>query len=250
MLNFFAHILTEIGRIIIFSITIFRKGFLQSPRWDCVLEEMYKVGIWGLPVLFTISTFVGSNLAVQGAYTFQSLGGQGLVGMFIAVAGVRELAPLIATTVIGAKTGTEMATTLAMMRITEQIDALEIMGVNPYWYLIVPRLLAVALVLPVLILFSIFICFMVGLYVSVWQLHIDAGTFIDNALRYMAMKDILYGILKGGFFGVVVCVMSCYYGFHSEKGPLGVGLSANKAIVGIVIICCILNLILSGILYA
>ncbi len=241
--------LAEAGRIAMFSLSVLRRGFVQIPDWRAVMEEMYKVGIRGLPVLIAVSAFIGSNVALQGYHAFKPLGGQGLVGMFVAVAGIRELAPLIATTIIAAKTGTEMTTTLAMMRNTEQIDALEVMGVDPYWYLVTPRLLAITFMLPVLTLLANSLCFITGLGVAVFQLHVDAGTFLESAFQYISMTDIRFGIYKASVFGVIISVIACYYGFNSERGPLGVGQAANKAIVMMAVLCTITNYFLSEVLY-
>jgi len=247
--HFLTEFLAETGRIALFSVMVLRRGFAKPPDWRAVLEEMYNVGVRGLPVLIAVAAFIGTNVALQGYHAFKPLGGESLVGMFVSVAGIRELAPLIATAIIAAKTGTEMTTTLAMMRITEQIDALEVMGVNPYWYLVTPRLVSTTLMLPVLTILANGICFGTGFAVSVYQLHVDPGTFMDAALNYISMQDLYNGILKASVFGVIICILACYYGFHSARGPLGIGQAANKAIVMMVVICTLTNYFLTEVLY-
>ncbi len=239
----------DVGRITLFVATAFHRGFSQRPAWGQVLEEMYKVGIRALPVLLAVSAFVGSNTALQGYHAFKSLGGQSLVGMFVAIAGVRELAPLVASMIIAAKTGTEMTTTIAMMRITEQIDALEVMSVDPYWYLVAPRLIGITLIVPILTTLAVFVCFVTALAVSVAQLEVDAGTFLETAMMYVSFRDILYGFLKGIVFGMIIGVVSCYFGFNSERGPLGIGRAANRAIVTMVVVSAMANYLMSQVLY-
>lgn len=241
--------LLETGKIALFTADVVRRGFSQAPRWDAVLEEMHKVGVKALPVLLAVSVFVGSNTALQGYHAFKLLGGQSLVGMFVALAGIRELAPLIAAAIISAKAGTEMTTTLAMMRNTEQIDALEVMGINPYWYLVTPRLLAVMSILPILTVLADFVCFSTGFVIAVYQLGVDPGAFLDTAFRYISMRDIWFSILKGSTFGAIICVIGCYHGFNAQRGPLGVGQAANRAIVLMIVLSVLANYFLSEVLY-
>lgn len=240
----------EIGRMALFSVRVLRQGFAQPPDFHAVLEQSYRSGVQTLPVLLIVSTFIGSSMALQGFHAFKILGGQTLVGMFVAVAGIREFAPLIATTIIAAKTGTEMCTTLAIMRNTEQIDALEVMGVNPYWYLVTPRLLAITITLPLLTILADTLCFVSGYVVAVWQLSVDPGAFLDSAHTYLTLPDVLKSVGKSSLFGVTIAMLACYFGFHTERGPLGVGKAANRAIVLMVICCTILNFFLSSILYS
>lgn len=233
----------------LFSATVLRRGFAHPPDRDAVLLESYRAGIQALPVLLLVSAFIGSNMALQGFHAFKPLGGQSLVGMFVSVAGIRELAPLIATTIVAAKTGTEMCTTLAIMRNTEQIDALEVMGINPYWYLVTPRVIAIGVLLPLLTIFADFCCFLSGYAVSVWQLQVDPGAFLESALMYLSLTDVFRSVLKAAVFGIIIAMLACYYGWHSERGPLGVGRAANKAIVLMVVLCTITNYVLTQALY-
>ena len=123
--------------------------------WRLVIREAYEIGIKSLPILLIIAGFVGTNLALQGYNAFRPLGGERLVGMFVALAGLRELAPIIAASMVAAKAGTEMASQIGVMRIREQIDALEVMAIDPYWYLVTPRVFGIVLVLPALTMISI-----------------------------------------------------------------------------------------------
>ena len=241
--------IADIGRITLFIATALRRGFSQPPAWGPVVDEMYNVGVRALPVLVAVSVFVGSNVALQGYHVFKSLGGQSLVGMFVAIAGVRELAPLVAAMIIAAKTGTEMTTTIAMMRITEQIDALEVMAIDPYWYLVAPRLIGITLIVPILTTLAVFICFMTGLAVSVTQLGVDVGTFLQSATAYVSFQDILFGFLKGIVFGMIIGAVSCYFGFNSQRGPLGIGRAANRSVVTMIVVNAVANYFLSQVLY-
>lgn len=241
--------LQEVGRMVLFAVTMARHLIRRPPLPLAVLEESYRVGVRSLLVLSTVGVFIGSNTALQGYTAFKPIGGQEFVGMFVAMAGLRELAPLIAAAIIAAKAGTEMTTTLAVMRIREQLSALEVMGVSPYWYLISPRLLAIGMMLPILTVLADFFCLVSGYAVAVWQLGLSEGTFLHHALAYVSPRDLWVGVIKGGVFGVFICTISCYYGFHASGGAAGVGRAANRSVVVAAVVCTLANYLLSEIFY-
>jgi len=244
-----ADLAAEVGRIILFTFKVAARAFVRPPVWLEVIREMYRIGVKGMPVLIAVSVFVGSNLALQGYHTLKLLGGQNMVGMFVSVTGIRELAPLIAAMLIGARSGVEITTTLAVMRSTEQIDAIEVMGVNPYWLLVAPRLTAILFILPFLTIFADFFCFLSGYLTAVLQLGVDSASFIEFALDNLTWGDVRISVIKAGAFGVIISMIACYYGFNSEKGPLGVGRAANRAVVMMAVVSTLVNLVLSEVFY-
>lgn len=217
--------------------------------WRLVLQEAYAIGIRSLPILLIIAGFVGTNLSLQGYLAFKPLGGSRLVGMFVSLAGVRELAPIIAAAMVAAKAGTEMASQIGVMRIREQIDALEVMAVNPLAFIIAPRLLGIMLVLPALTLISIFMMVGAGLFVAVVQLGVPAAAFMELAAQGVRPVDFLYGEIKALIFGLIICTVSCWFGFTCERGPEGVGRATNQAVVTSAVTCVALNYFLSEVMY-
>jgi len=241
--------LAWVGGLAYFAWDWFKVAVTRRPPAGQTLVEAYRIGVQSLPVLLTISVFVGTNLALQGYNAFVPLGGQRLVGMFVAMAGVRELAPLIAAAMIAAKAGTEMASQIAVMRTREQIDALEVMAVNPYWYLVTPRLYAILAVMPALSLIAVFVTVCASYCVAVYQLGLNGPTFLEYARTSTHLRDILTGELKALVFAVIICFVSCYCGFRSEKGPEGVGKATNQAVVLSCILCVSFNYLVSQVLY-
>ncbi len=217
--------------------------------WKQVLAEAFGIGIRSLPILLVIAGFVGTNLALQGFHSFKLLGGERLVGMFVSLAGVRELAPIIAAAMVAAKAGTEMASQIGVMRIREQIDALEVMAINPLSYLIAPRLIGIMMVLPALTMISIFVMVGAGFAVSVLQLGVLPSSFLEFAAQGVRPIDFLYGEIKALIFGLIICTVSCWFGFTCEKGPEGVGKATNQAVVTSAVVCVCLNYFLSEIMY-
>lgn len=213
------------------------------------MREAFRIGIKSLPILLVISAFVGTNLALQGYNAFRPLGGGRLVGMFVSLAGVRELAPIIAASMVAAKAGTEMASQIGVMKIREQIDALEVMAVHPYAFLVAPRLLGILLVLPALTILSIFLMLASGYVVSVAQLGLNGAEFIHFASQGIRPVDFLYGALKAMYFGAVISLVSCWFGFTCGRGPEGVGQATNRAVVVSAVVCVTSNYFLSELLY-
>lgn len=238
-----------LGSLAWFVVDWGRACALRRPPPGRVLEEAYAIGVKSLPVLLTISVFVGTNLALQGYNAFVPLGGQRLVGMFVALAGIRELAPIIAAAMVAAKAGTEMASQIAVMKTREQIDALEVMAVNPYWWLVTPRLYAILAVMPALTLIAVFVTVCASYLVAVYQLGLNPATFLEFARNATHLRDLFTGEVKALVFAVIICFVSCYCGFISEKGPEGVGRATNQAVVVSCIVCVTFNFLVSQVLY-
>ena len=226
-----------------------RAASRYPPPLQRALEEAYRIGVRSLPILLVIAGFVGTNLSLQGYYAFKPLGGQRLVGMFVALAGIRELAPIIAASMVAAKAGTEMASQIAVMRIQEQIDALEVMAINPHWYLITPRLMGILLVMPALTVIATATMVGAAWGVAVYQLGLNGTEFLDFAAQATRPLDFLFGGVKALFFGAIICMVSCYFGYHSPRGPEGVGSATNQAVVTAAVFCVVLNYFLSEIIY-
>lgn len=241
--------LASLGRLGIFVARVIRASLTNPLPVRRTFEEAFKIGIKSLPILLIISFFVGTNLALQGYNAFKPLGGQRLVGMFVALAGVRELAPIMVAAMVAAKAGTEMASQLAVMRIREQIDALEVMAVDPYWYLVTPRFLGIVMVLPALTTISVFTLVCSAYLVATVQLGLPGSDFIDLVTHTTSGRDLLVCGLKSVFFGSFICTISCYCGYNSGSGPSGVGSATNAAVVTSAVSCAIVNYVISEVMY-
>lgn len=232
-----------------FVAVVARESVAHPPAADRVLEEAHKIGVRSLPILLVVSAFVGTNLAVQGYNAFAPLGGERLLGMFVALAGVRELAPVMVASMIAAKAGTEMASQIAVMRIGEQIDALEVMALSPHAFLVTPRLVGILVVIPALTMISIFTLLGFSYAVSVHQLGLDGHVFVELAAETTRPMDLLSCALKSLVFGAIISLVSCFYGFTTRPGPAGVGQATNAAVVVSAVSCAMLNYVLSEVLF-
>jgi len=243
------HFVRSVGRYGLFCSDCAVSAWRHGVRWDRVMFETSKLGVRSLGVLATMAIFVGTNLAIQGHAAFAALGAQSLVGMFVALAGVREVCPLLAGTMVAAKAGTEMTAQLAVMRTKEQIDALEVMAIDPRAELVVPPLLGIMIALPALTIISIAIALASSVAVAVLQLGMEYGDYVDWLVRNITLFDLLAAMLKAVVFAVVIATVSGWFGFFSDRGPIGVGTATNKAVVVMCIVCITLNFFLTAVLY-
>jgi phospholipid/cholesterol/gamma-HCH transport system permease protein len=228
-----------------------RIQFTRLPPRDVLVTQLVDAGWGSLALLTMLTIFAGLNLSVQSYGSFERFGGQDLLGMFAGVGGVRELYPVMAAVVCGARIGANLAASLANMRISEQIEALEVMAVDPVHYLVAPRLWAVTLALPLLCGYADVVGLAASYAGAVWQLGLDPGSFITQVQDHVGLADIGTGLFKGLVMGWLVAVISCFHGYNVAKrdGAEGVGIATNLAIVHGAVMCIVVNLILSWLIY-
>ena len=249
LLNPLSAVLAETGRIVRFGAALLRAAFTSLPPAGEFVRQLYEIGVESLPVLAAVSVFIGMNVALEGYATMLRFGGESMVGVFAGMTEVRELCPAIAAGVITAKAGTRMASTLGLMRIKEQIDALEVMSVDPVRHLALPRFWAAVVVTPCLIVLSDSIAIAATYLVSTVQLGLDPGSFWDHTVAYLHFSDIRNGMLKGVCFGAVIALLCCHFGFWAGRGPEGVGRATNRAVVVTGMVTILVNLALTDLLY-
>lgn len=225
--------------------------FSRLPPGDQFAEQAYKAGVGSLGLLTMLTVFAGLNLSVQSYATFERFGGQDFLGMFAGIGGVRELYPVMAAIVCGARIGANLAAALANMKISEQVEALEVMSVDPMRRLVAPRLWAVTFALPLLCAYADVIGIGASYVGAVYQLGLDGGTFESQISQFVGISDLLVGMGKGLLFGWLVALIACFHGYRAAKkeGAEGVGVATNRAIVHGAVSCIVLNLAISWALY-
>lgn len=200
-----------------------------------ILTALDFVGAGSTFIVALVGLFTGMAFTVSTIVGFRQFSAEGMVGGVVALALARELAPVLAAVVTTARAGSTMASELGNMRVTEQIDAITTMGVSPIQYLVVPRVLATTLMLPLLSLFFA-IAGMVGAYLVavVWQ-NIDPGIFIDRIKQFVEPSDIRMMLTKATLFGFLVSIICCKKGFFASGGARGVGEATAKAVVASIV---------------
>jgi phospholipid/cholesterol/gamma-HCH transport system permease protein len=203
----------------------------RLPSSGTMLQNVYTIGVLSVPVVAITGTFIGMVLAVQSYGQFNQLGMATRLGVIINSSVVRELGPVLAATMLAGRVGSAMAAELATMRVTEQIDALDCLGVNSVHYLVVPRFIACVLLIPILTIIANFMGIMGGALVSIHAFRIDSYHYWQNAQGYIGLWDLGTGLLKPMFFGAAIALISCHRGFMSTGGAEGVGKAATEAFV-------------------
>jgi phospholipid/cholesterol/gamma-HCH transport system permease protein len=219
------------------ELTLFTGRFFKTlikPPYEIsqLLKQSFIVGNNSLPLVGITAFIMGLVFTMQSKPTLAKFGAESWLPAMIAVSMIREIAPVITALICAGKVGSGMGAELASMKVTEQIDAMEVSGAKPFRYLVVTRILATTLMLPVLVIFSDAIA-LFGSFVGV---NIQGGNtslilFYNNALQAVDFIDFLPAVMKTFFFGFAIGVVSCYQGYNSNSGTEGVGKSANSAVV-------------------
>ena len=235
----------DFGRITHFFLEILKNSFTGKFNVKNVLEQMRRIGNDSLPVALVTILFVGMVFAIQIAYEFVKFGANKVVGGVVAVAIARELAPLLTGVVLAGRVGAAIAAELGTMKVTEQIDALRSLGSNPIRYLVVPRFIAAAIMLPVLSVLTISIGFFGGYLVAVTLVGISPIDFMSSADSLLKMPDIFGGLFKTIIFGMIIATVACYQGMRAQGGAKGVGEATTNSVVFSLIAIFVANYFLS-----
>jgi phospholipid/cholesterol/gamma-HCH transport system permease protein len=200
-------------------------------RFANYLEAGEYIGFGSLPIVLLVGAFTGMVMSLQSVYAFRQFGLESFAGGTTGKALSIELGPVLTSLMLAGRAGAGIATELGTMRISEQIDALESMAVNPVQYLVLPRLIAAMIVMPILALLF-FIVGMGGAWlVAVVLEHVDQGQWIANLRDIVAPIDVIQGLIKSVFFGFLVALIGCYQGFNATGGGRGVGMGTTRAVV-------------------
>jgi phospholipid/cholesterol/gamma-HCH transport system permease protein len=213
--------------------------FTPPVKFRSIFKQMEFVVVKSLFVVILTGSFTGMVLAYQSFNALKRFGAESLVGPTVALSMARELGPVLTGLMVTGRAGSAMATELGTMRVTEQIDALHTMAVNPIKYLVVPRLLAGIFMLPFLTIVTDFVGVLGGYFVGVNLLDINPGVYMGRTMDFVTVDDIFYGLYKSVVFGLIISLTACYNGFYATGGAEGVGRAATNAVVlGCVLILC------------
>jgi len=235
---------TLLGDFGIFSMQTFGWMVRRRPAPGTLLPSFYLVGVRSVPVVAITGMFIGMVMAVQMYNQFNKMGMATRLGSMINITVVRELGPVLAATMLAGRIGSAMAAELATMRVTEQVDALSCLGAHPLHYLVVPRLLACGLLIPLLTVMADFMGIMGGAFICTRLYGIEAHYYWAHTADYVSMWDVHMGLIKAFFFGVVIALVSCHRGLNSQPGAEGVGRSATEAFVASFVVILVVDFFL------
>ena len=225
------------------------KQLRHKPRFNHIISQMAHLGADSLLIVSLTLLFTGIVFTLQTAHEFIRFGAESTVGGVISIAIGRELGPVLVGVVCAGRVGAAITAEISTMKVTEQIDALKVMAVSPVDYLIVPRMLACMIVVPILTIFGDVIGVLGGYFIAVHYVNIPQQVFTQSIQTFAVTLDLTGGLIKASFFGNVIAVLGCYYGLHCPDGAEGVGIATTKTVVSSIIVIFILNAILTFIIW-
>ncbi len=221
----------EVGQIsqLFFSIIKYSTQLLKNRK--LLFFQMEHIGVNSLPLVIIIAVFTGAVSAWQAAYQLKGIAPISFLGTATSRAIITELGPVLTAIIIAGRIGASIAAELGSMKVTEQIDALETMGISPIRYLAMPRFFASVFMMPVLIIFANVIAIAGAYVISNYFLDISYTVFFDSVKRFFLVSDFMFGLVKGVFFGGITALLGCHIGFRTTGGAEGVGLSTIRSFV-------------------
>ena len=255
MINF----IQRIGRAVIDIVSSFGRAWVflgqvigrsVTPPFDfgLLVQQLYIIGVQSIAVVALVGVFTGAVLAVQGEYTLSKFGADGFVGSAVALALIRELGPVLTALMVNGRAGSAMTAELGIMKISEQVDALRSMAVDPLRYLMVPRLVAGIISGPLLTSIFNVVGIAGGYFVATASLGLSSGTFISQMEQAVKAVDVMSGLVKSGVFGLIVAWISCYKGWTCGFGAVGVNRATTSAVVTSSVLILVLDYFLTSIL--
>jgi phospholipid/cholesterol/gamma-HCH transport system permease protein len=221
----FGRVFQTLGRVV---------GWAIRPPYDIpeLFRQMVRVGVDSVPVVFLTTLFTGMVMALQTVEGFARFHAESLVGSVVALSLTRELSPVLSALMVTGRVGSSMAAELGSMRVTEQIDALTALGTEPVQYLMVPRIIASILMLPLLVIMGDAVGIGGGYLVAVKLLGVNPVRYLENSFQFLHVSDdIVSGLIKAAVFGLIFSLIACVRGFYTTGGAEGVGRSTTRAVV-------------------
>ncbi len=223
--------------------------FTTPIRWKATVDQMNKIGVTSLPLVFLTALFTGMVLSLQSAYQLRLFNAMQFTSDLVALSVTRELGPVLTAMVVAGRVGASIAAELGTMKVTEQIDAMRALAVDPIRYLVVPRFVAAFLMLFVLTIYADSIGMLGGYMISIFKLGISSHTYIKRSIHALVVKDVYTGLIKAFFFGAIIAIVGCYHGLNAKNGAEGVGMATMLAVVTILILIIASDAVFTAIFY-
>jgi phospholipid/cholesterol/gamma-HCH transport system permease protein len=200
-------------------------------RWKSSVEQMVLIGVNSIPIISILSILVGMILALQGAYVLRDFGAALYVADLVGVTMTRELAPLIVAVILAGRSGSAFAAEIGTMKVSEEVDALVTIGLNPTKFLVIPKLLAIVIMQPCLTLISDVVSMFGGMLIGMGLLNVEWLRYVRQTRDALLLQDIMTGLIKAVVFAIIIAIVGCYEGFQVEGGAEGVGIHTTASVV-------------------
>jgi phospholipid/cholesterol/gamma-HCH transport system permease protein len=244
------NLLQTIGRLVLFSVTALGHVLRPPFYWRQLGRQLIDIGYFSLPVAGLTAIFTGMVLALQSYTGFSRFQADSAIPQVVVVSLLRELGPVLSALMVAGRVGAAMAAEIGTMRVTEQIDALTTLSTNPVKYLVVPRLIAGVLTLPLIVIIFNIIGILGGYLVSIYRIGFNPSTYLHNTWEAFKIEDLVSGLVKAAVFGFIVTLMGCYNGYQSRGGAQGVGQATTNAVVSASILILCFDYVLTELFFA
>ncbi len=238
-----------LGSFTLFLLETIRTACITRLKLRKFFEQTEEIGFNSLVIVILTGTFAGAVLALQTYIGVRRYGGEEFVGPIVALSMTRELGPVITGLMVTGRSGSAIAAEIGTMRITEQIDALKTVCINPLQYLVIPRILAGTLVMPLLTVFSMMCGIVGGYFIATSVLGLNGNQYINGIKKYLEYSDITSGLIKSAVFGFILTWVGSFKGFYASGGARGVGLATTQSVVMGSILLLLANYFLTAMLF-
>ncbi len=243
-------LLAHIGRLSVFTGTALAAIVAPPIYWRLIGQQIMRIGYYSLPVVGLTAFFTGGALALQIYLGGNRYGAEAIVPQIVVLGITRELGPVIAGLMVAGRVAAAIAAEIGTMKVTEQIDALTTLSTNPIKYLVVPRLIAAVLCMPVLVGIDDSIGVFGGYVVATQSLGFSGGIYLKNTVDFATQQDIVSGLIKAAAFGFIIALMGCYHGYNSRGGAQGVGAATTNAVVSASMLMLVSNYFITELFFA
>jgi phospholipid/cholesterol/gamma-HCH transport system permease protein len=227
LLGFLEHMGKASTMVLEAARSIFRRPFEGRE----IVKQIEALGVASMGIVVVTSVFIGMVMSTQFAFGLQKFGGMEYTSRVVALSFARELAPTLTAVIVGGRIGAGMTAELGSMAVTEQIDAIQALGADPVKKLVMPRLVASILVMPVLGTFALVLGFSGAMFITDLQFNIPASFFLSSALQTLQLMDYGAGLIKTPFFGAIIAIVGCHFGMQTRGGTAGVGNNTTRTVV-------------------
>ncbi len=218
-------------------------------RVRAAVAHFVEFGVHSLPIVFLICFLIGAIMAMQASYQLSRFGATRFIADLVGVAAMRELAPLMVAILLAGRSGSAIAAEIGTMKVSEEIDALVVVGVSPTKFLVVPKFLGMLFAVPCVTILGMFVMILGGFFLSTVVLGLDSGIYIMQSADALVGKDLLTGMVKSVFFAVVICWVGIYRGFQVEGGAEGVGKKTTSSVVTSIVGIIVVDLVFTAFFY-
>jgi phospholipid/cholesterol/gamma-HCH transport system permease protein len=239
----------DLGIFFLFLLSVLKTFLSKKFPLKLFLEALVNMAIRSLPLIALTAIFSGAVLALQSYTGFSRMNAASAIPSIVVISLTRELGPVLSGLIFAGRLGASLAAEIGTMRVTDQIDAMEILGVNSKKYLIAPKLMASMIALPLLVVFADIIGVFGGYLVATTSLGFTPAIYLQKTIKFLEFRDLLSGLIKAFFFGTTVVILGCYKGYQANRGAAGVGFAATSSVVTSSVMILLMNYLITGFMF-